>query len=67
MLLDSAGRPLATSSGATLAHPGPGGFCARFGSSDGTGEQIYTTGEGERVMALTSLVPMPTRTPPPCA
>lgn len=58
MLLDSAGRPLATSSGATLAYTqAPADFVRALESSDGTGEQIYTTSEGERVMAVTSLVP----------
>ncbi|WP_418666489.1 sensor histidine kinase [Allofournierella sp.] len=58
MLLDSAGRPLATSSGATLAcTQAPADFVRALESSDGTGEQIYTTSEGERVMAVTSLVP----------
>lgn len=58
MLLDSEGRPLATSSGASLAagQP-PADFVRALESSDGTGEQIYTTGEGERVLAVTSLVP----------
>ena len=58
VLLDSAGRPLATSSGATLAYTqAPADFVRALESSDGTGEQIYTTSEGERVMAVTSLVP----------
>lgn len=58
MLLDSAGRPLTTSSGATLAYTQPpADFVRALESSSGTGEQIYTTGEGERVLAVTSLVP----------
>lgn len=58
MLLDASGRPLATSSGATLAYSQPpADFVRALESSDGSGEQIYTTSEGERVLAVTSLVP----------
>lgn len=58
MLLDGYGRPLATSSGATVSYDrAPADFVRALESSSGTGEQIYTTGEGERVLAVTVLVP----------
>lgn len=58
MLMDSAGHPLTTSSGASLVYgEAPLDFTRALESPLGTGEDIYTTQNGERVMAITVLVP----------
>ncbi|MGN0984025.1 MAG: sensor histidine kinase [Gemmiger sp.] len=58
MLLDAAGTVLATSSGTiSRSLAGGGDFAAALSSSSGTGTAIFRTAEGERVMAVTALVP----------
>ena len=58
MLLDAAGQPLTTSSGAVISYAQPPeDFTLALQSSTGQGEQIYTGQGGERVLAITVLVP----------
>lgn len=58
MLLDARGVILSTSSG-TMSQELSNGedFLEALTSADGTGHAIFTTGQGERVMAVTTLVP----------
>ena len=58
MLLDARGVILSTSSG-TMSQELSNGedFLEAITSADGTGYAIFTTGQGERVMAVTTLVP----------
>ena len=58
MLLDSAGQPLITSSGAVIRYDAPPeDFTLALSASSGQGEMIYTDASGQRVMAITVLVP----------
>ncbi len=58
MLLGSGGMMLATSSGTRSRALTEGDdYAAALNSPDGTGTAIFTTTEGERVMAVTALVP----------
>lgn len=58
MLLDSAGTVLATSSGTMSRSLAQGAdFAAALTDANGTGASIFRSGENERVMAVTSLVP----------
>ncbi len=58
MLLDARGVILSTSSGTMTQELSNGAdFAQALTSADGTGRAIFTTGQGERVMAVTTLVP----------
>lgn len=58
MLLDASGAVITTSSGtAQRALTGHGDFEAAQNSSSGVGSVIFRTGQGERVMSVTMLVP----------
>lgn len=58
MLLDAGGTVLATSSGTMSRSLAQGDdFAAALSAASGTGVAIFRTQEGERVMAVTSLVP----------
>lgn len=58
MLLDSSGQPLITSSGALVRYTeAPEDFLEALVSTTGQGELIYTDASGQRVMAITVLVP----------
>ena len=58
MLLDARGVVLSTSSGTMSQELSNGAdFVEALTSADGEGRAIFTTGQGERVMAVTTLVP----------
>lgn len=58
MLLSASGRPLTTSSGAVVVYSQPPeDFTRALQSDTGVGESVYTNQSGERVMAITVLVP----------
>lgn len=58
MLLGNSGMLLATSSGTRSRSLTEGGdLAAALNSAEGTGTDIFRTSEGERVMAVTALVP----------
>lgn len=58
MLLDSAGRPITASSGALIHYDvPPEDFLQALESESGAAESVYTSSMGERVMAITVLVP----------
>lgn len=58
MLLDSAGQPMATSSGAMISYSKlPKDFENALESANGMATANYSTSEGEHLMALTVLVP----------
>ncbi len=60
MLLDSEGQVIATSSGGTLGYKEiPEDFFLAMESPNSTGRSVYTSVTGERVMALTVMVPYP--------
>lgn len=59
-LLDANGEVLTSSTGFAAAGDAAGAdLAAALESTDGVGSAVYTTGENERVMAVTSLVPYP--------
>ncbi len=58
MLLDGAGRPITASSGALIHYEStPQDFLEALESNSGTAKSVYTSATGERVMAVTVLVP----------
>lgn len=58
MLLDSAGKPITASSGALIHYDvPPEDFLQALESDSGAAESVYTSSTGERVMAVTVLVP----------
>lgn len=60
MLLDSEGQVIATSSGGTLRYEkAPGDFLMAMESPNSSGRSVYTSVTGERVMAISVMVPYP--------
>lgn len=58
MLLDGGGRPITASSGALIRYENPPqDFLQALESNSGTAKSVYTSLTGERVMAVTVLVP----------